>query len=82
MVTESSKKPKAKETDKFYGKRYIAFPRELFIELKLSKAQIEKVRAWDRAGHTFFPMWFASFRRILIVNEELFHGWIERKGKP
>jgi hypothetical protein len=49
--------------------------------LRLSKRQALKVRGWERAGHMVIPMWFVSCDRVLFIDEDLFHEWIERKGK-
>lgn len=75
MKPESSKNSKTDVSDKFVARRKIMFPRDLFIELRLSKKQIEKVRGWERAGHTFLPMWFANCERVLFIDEEAFNEW-------
>jgi len=68
--------------EKFVAWRHIVFPRELFIELKLSKKQIEKVKGWKKDGHSeWFPMWFCSLERVLFVNEDLWNEYLRKKGK-
>jgi len=69
-----------RNNEKFVPRRHIVFPKELFIELKLSKRQILKVRGWERAGHSIFPMWFTSCERVLFIDEELFNEWTKRKA--
>jgi len=59
------------------------FPRELFIELRLSKKQVEKLQRWRKDGHSeWFPMWFWNCSHVLFVNEDLYHEYILRLGKP
>lgn len=90
MKQRSSKKSKRVHSHKFYdaegdlqdeGFRYFAWPREVFIELRLSKKQIEKVQGWKKDGHSFMPLWFANLSRVLIVDQEGFEEWLLRKEK-
>lgn len=71
------KKSKTDVSDKFVARRKIMFPRELFIELRLSKKQIEKVKGWEKQGHSIIPMWFANYERVLFIDEETFNEWTE-----
>lgn len=70
---------KADVSDKFSPRRHIVWPSELFIELRLSRKQIEKVRRWEKQGHSFFPMWFCSLERVLFVDQEAFDEWTQKK---
>lgn len=89
LKQESSKKtdvdsqikgfPRDKEP--FVSRRRISFPKELFIELRLSKRQVLKVREWEKDGHSIVPMWFANLERVLFVDQDLFDEWIREKGK-
>lgn len=82
MKLKSSNKSKTVVSDKFYdGKRCISFPSELFIELRLSRVQILKVRGWEKDGHSVMPMWFTSCERVLFLDQERFEEWLLEKGK-
>jgi hypothetical protein len=77
MKQESSKKSKTVVSNKFYdGKRRIYFPSELFIELTLSPKQVEKVRGWEKDGHSVMPMWFTNCERVLFLDQERFEEWL------
>jgi hypothetical protein len=80
MAPESSKKGKIDQSDKFYdGKRKIYFPADLFIELRLSKRQILKVKGWQKEGHPIIPMWFWTCERVLFFDEYRLDEWIRKK---
>lgn len=82
MKQESSKNLKSVVSDKFYdGQRRFFFPQELFIELRLSKRQILKVRGWEKDGHSVMPMWATNCERVLFLDQERFEEWLSRKGK-
>lgn len=82
MKQESSNKSKTVVSDKFYdGKRRISFPSELFIELRLSKRQVLKVRGREKDGHSVMPMWFSNCERVLFLDQERFEEWLLEKGK-
>ena len=82
MKLKSSNKSKTVVSDKFYdGKRRISFPSELFIELRLSRVQILKVRGWEKDGQSVMPMWFTNCERVLFLDQERFEEWLLEKGK-
>lgn len=81
MKPESSNKSSVDVSDKFSARRKVMFPRDLFIELRLSKRQILKVRGWEKEGHQFFPMWFCSLERVLFVDQTRWEKWEARKQR-
>lgn len=87
IIPESSKKIKRVRSLKVSADqedrpgRYFAWPRELFIELTLSRRQVLKVRRWLKKGHHFFPMWFCTFSGVLFVDQEAFEEWCLNEGK-
>jgi hypothetical protein len=87
LEPESSKKSKHVRIHKFFDDqedrpgRYFAWPRELFIELTLSPKQVQKVREWQKQGHSFFPMWNVNCKQVIFVDQEAFEEWTLKKEK-
>lgn len=63
--------------EKFVTRRHIEFPKELFIELKLKKDQISKVRKWEEHGHFIMTFWGSD--RVLFVDEPAFDEYLAEK---
>lgn len=80
MNQESSNDLRSVVPDKFSPRRKVMFPRDFFIELRLSKRQVLKVRGWEKEGHSVMPMWFTSCERVLFLDQERFEEWILRPG--